>query len=115
MQPVPYPTTDSTNGPTEVSRWKAPTFKTVRQWCDGPLGEVCSRKASVVTTEVTIVRPSQLRFRERWLIFAALVIGMDMAAINWVVEARSANIGGMGGGSTLLIQRGTTCMMDRRL
>jgi hypothetical protein len=44
------------------------------------------------------VRPSQLRFRERWLIFAALVIGIDMAAIYWVVEARSDFIFGGGAG-----------------
>jgi hypothetical protein len=50
------------------------------------------------TTELTTMRPSQLRFTVRWLIFAASVIAMDVAAINWVVEARSYSLGGMGNG-----------------
>jgi hypothetical protein len=44
------------------------------------------------------MRPSQLRFTVRWLSFAALIIGMDVAAIHWVVNARSASTGGIGGG-----------------
>jgi hypothetical protein len=44
------------------------------------------------------MRPSQLRFRVRWLIFAASIIAMDVAAITWVVNARSAFGPGVGGG-----------------
>jgi hypothetical protein len=36
------------------------------------------------------MRRSQLRFTVRWLIFAVSIIGMDVAAINWVVTAKSA-------------------------
>jgi hypothetical protein len=36
------------------------------------------------------MRRPQLRFTVWWLIFAASIIGMDVAAINWVVTAKSA-------------------------
>ncbi len=36
------------------------------------------------------MRRSQLRFTVRWLIFAASIIGVDVAAINWLVTAKSA-------------------------
>jgi hypothetical protein len=44
------------------------------------------------------MQQSQLRFIVRWLIFAAMVIGTDVAAIYWVVNARSAIRSGIGGG-----------------
>src|SRR5271155_3465536 len=51
--------------------------------------------------EVTAMRPSRLRLTVRWLrwlMFAAAIVGMDLAAIYWVVEAKTSIIGGLGGG-----------------
>jgi YD repeat-containing protein len=44
------------------------------------------------------MRPSQLRYTVRWMIFPASIIGLYVAAINWVVTARSAIYVGMAGG-----------------
>jgi hypothetical protein len=44
------------------------------------------------------MQPSQLQATGRWLIFTAMVAGMNAAALYWVVTARSTWIDGIGSG-----------------
>ena len=44
------------------------------------------------------MRPSRVRVTAGWLGFSALIVGMDLAAVNAVVKARSFMSAGVGGG-----------------
>lgn len=44
------------------------------------------------------MRPCRLETTGRWLIVAASIIGVDAAAVHWVVTAKSGITGGIGGG-----------------
>jgi hypothetical protein len=54
------------------------------------------------------VRPSHLQWTVRWLIFAAWVVGLDAAAINWTIMARKpiSEGGVVGGGADYRFYRG---------
>ena len=43
---------------------------------------------------------SRLVVTARWAMFIAAIVGADLAALNWVVTARSCMYGGIGGGPT---------------